>query len=226
MISAIIDRINQHSAAWDESFRIALARREFAKLASDHPELATDKTAKQIVKGCKLPDDVISVAWHEELQDRHVAECRERSGKAAHEIERLTLQVQSVGDHLKSLKSSLVERTASLCELATIISQPLIPELPPLPNRQRELLTVDGEEWRLVPMADVLQDYPKSKAVVANKLGAITLGGWADRCAKWSQHGGHEVTLRQFAAIDEVVAAWHAENMEAEVEQGAEAVEA
>ena len=82
MTSAIIDRINQHPAAWDESFRIALARREFAKLASDHPELATDKNAKQIVKGCKLPDDVISVTWNEELQATHVSECRERSGKA------------------------------------------------------------------------------------------------------------------------------------------------
>lgn len=205
------DAINSNESSWDETYRIALARRKFAELCANHPDDVTDEDAAAIMDECNLPEECISLKWYEKLQADHVAECRKALGDGSEHIQTLRLQVQSQADRLKALKGTLEEAQERLRELSEIISHPKIPDLPPIPNRQREF-AMDGEEWRLVPMNEVLKDKPKLRAVVEKKLGNITLGAWADKCARWQEKGGHEVTIKQFEAITEEVERWHAAN--------------
>lgn len=218
----LADSINSNESSWDEGYRIALAQRRFAEACANHPEDITDDDAEMICEECGLPTDCISIEWYRALQEAHVAECRKALGEGSETIQTLRLQVQSQADKLKALKGTLEEAQERLRELSEIISHPKIPDLPPIPNRQREF-AMDGEEWRLVPMNEVLKDKPKLRAVVEKKLGNITLGAWADKCARWQEKGGHEVTIKQFEAITEEVERWHAANSdEAEESEAAE----
>ena len=48
------------------------------------------------------------------------------------------------------------------------------------PSRQREIVFADGEEWRAVPLAEVLKDDRPSKLLPMEKLGNVTLEKYAE----------------------------------------------
>lgn len=221
---AIIERINQNSASWDADFREALAKREFCKWMAigGRSKVEATQLAAAICDECRIEDGAISLEWYEKMQEEHIQECRQNQGVASQQIDHLRLQVESAGERHKALKSDLVEAQSYLQQLARAFSEPLIPDLPPAPNRQLEIV-VEGEEWRLVPLADVLSDTPKMKAVALEKLGNITLGAYADLAVKWANAGKpQKITTKQFDAIEASVQRWHEANAEDEGEDADE----
>lgn len=212
----IIERIKSNSGYWHGEYRLALAQREFCRWMAEGGRNRDEaaKLAGALCDECELEADAVTLEWYERLQEEHIRECRKNQGEAAKNIDHLRLQVEATSERAKAAKSELTEAQSYLQQLARAFSEPMVPQLPPLPDRQLQI-AMDGEEWRLVPLAEVLADSPKLKAVALEKLGNINLGAYADLAAKWVAAGKpQKITAKQFEQIESVVQAWHADNAE------------
>lgn len=213
----MIERIKSNSGYWHGEYRLALAQREFCRWMAEGGRSRDEagKLAGALCDECELEADAVTLEWYERLQEEHIRDCRKNQGDAAHRIDHLRLQVEATSERAKAAKSELTEAQSYLQQLARAFSEPLIPALPALPDRQMQI-ALDGEEWRLVPLAEVLNESPKLKAVALEKLGNINLGAYADLAKKWADAGKpQKITAKQFEQIESVVQKWHQENDEA-----------
>lgn len=212
----MIERIKSNSGYWHGEYRLALAQREFCRWMAEGGRSRDEagKLAGALCDECELEADAVTLEWYERLQEEHIRECRKNQGDAEQKIDHLRLQVESTSEKAKAAKSELTEAQSYLQQLARAFSEPMVPQLPPLPDRQLQI-AMDGEEWRLVPLAEVLNESPKLKAVALEKLGNINLGAYADLAKKWADAGKpQKITTKQFEQIEAVVQAWHADNAE------------
>ena len=213
----IVERIKSNSGYWNGEYRLALAQREFCRWMAEGGRSRDEagKLAGALCDECELEADAVTLEWYERLQEEHIRDCRKNQGEAAQKIDHLRLQVEATSEKAKAAKSELTEAQSYLQQLARAFSEPMVPALPALPDRQMQI-AMDGEEWRLVPLAEVLNESPKLKAVALEKLGNINLGAYADLAKKWANAGKpSKITAKQFEQIEAVVQAWHQENGEA-----------
>lgn len=212
----IVERIKGNSGYWNAEYRLALVQREFCRWMAEGGRSRDEASlfAGALCDGCELEADAVTLEWYERLQEDHIRECRKNQGEAAQKIDHLRLLFVATSEKAKAAKSELTEAQSYLQQLARAFSEPLIPQLPPLPDRQQRL-AIDGEEWRLVPLAEVLASDAKLKALSLDRLGNITLGDYAEKAAQWAAAGKpQKITAKQFGQIEAVVQAWHAANGE------------
>lgn len=206
----VVDRIKASPGAWEPAFREAMARREFALIASASlGDESLDALGLMIANECDF-DEPITWAWYDAEQRRHIDDIVVKLGAVKDETDRLKLQVEAMSDSLKGAKGNLAERQDYMGQLARAISQPYIPPMPPLPERQQPLFP-DGEEWRAVPLGTVLADLPALQAVALSKIGNVSLGEYADfAAARASGKGPKKISDKQAVKIEEAVQKWHA----------------
>ena len=147
----------------------------------------------------------------------------EAQQETCQEIEQAKESLEAANDRKKACQSAIDEWHSRLRNLAKELKKPYVYPLPPAPSRQRELPLGDGEEWRLVPLSEVLKDEVAIKATVLEKLGNITLGKYAEEAQKFGLGDKpKKLTRKQWDKVEAIVQRWHEEQHEDEEDEGDE----
>ncbi len=216
----LLKKVRVHEGSFDEDFRLALAQHYFARWLGDprEPGLADDVAVIMRAElGCR--DDELSVDWWTANSKDHQAELIDRQELMVNEIDDNKTKLESHQEIVKSLKASIDEDHTGLRQLARALKSPWVPQLPMTPSRQRGFVFADGEEWRAVPLAEVLKDDAALKAIAMEKLGNVTLEKYAE-LAERHGHGDKpkKLTRKQWDKIEERVQAFHFDNAFASAE--------
>ena len=168
-------------------------------------------------------DDELSVEWYENESTTRTLELIEAQQETCQEIEQAKESLEAANDRKKACQSAIDEWHSRLRNLAKELKKPYVYPLPPDPSRQRELPLGDGEEWRLVPLSEVLKDEVAIKATVLEKLGNITLGKYAEEAQKFGLGDKpKKLTRKQWDKVEAIVQRWHEEQHEDEEDEGDE----
>lgn len=212
----LIKRVEARDGAWDEEYRAALAKHFYCQwMGEPRDVMLATQVGTEICKKFEIPYDECGYHWWEQASDERTSELIAAQGTLVNEIDEAKNRLESLQESVKSAKAQIDEGHTRLRTLARELEKPYSYPLPPVPNRQRELPLADGEEWRTVPLADVLEDDIALKSVVMNKLGHITLGEYA----KLAQDLGvgdkpKKLTRKQWDRVEEIVQDWHASQAE------------
>lgn len=210
----LLKKVREHEGSFDEDFRLALAQNYFARWLGDprEPGLAEDVAVIMRAEiGCR--DDELSLDWWVANSEDHQAELIDQQEGIVNEIDENKAKLESHQEIVKSLKASIDEDHTRLRQLARALKSPWVPQLPATPSRQREIVFADGEEWRAVPLAEVLKDDPSLKSVAMEKLGNVTLEKYAEL---HERHGNRDkpqkLTRKQWDKIEALVQDFHEVN--------------
>lgn len=210
----LLKKVRDHEGSFDEDFRLALAQHCFARWLGDprEPGLADDVAVIMRAEiGCR--DDELSVDWWTANSDDHQSELIDQQEGIVNEIDENKAKLESHQEIVKSLKASIDEDHTRLRQLARSLKSPWVPQLPITPSRQREIVFADGEEWRAVPLAEVLKDDAALKAIAMEKLGNVTLEKYAELAERHGQGDKpKKLTRKQWDKIEAHVQAFHAAN--------------
>ena len=213
-------KIYEHEGAFDESFRLCLAQRLYAQWMGDAREWMLAVDVAMLLRaeiGCR--DDELSVDWWTANSEDHQSELIDQQESIVNEIDENKAKLESHQEIVKSLKASIDEDHTRLRQLARALKSPWVPQLPMTPSRQREIVFADGEEWRAVPLAEVLKDDPSLKSVAMENLGNVTLEKYAELAERHGQGDKpKKLTRKQWDKIEERVQAFHFDNAAASAE--------
>ncbi len=212
----LIDRVQARDGAWDQDYRAALAKHFFCQwMGEDRDVMLATQVGTELCKEFDIPYDEIGYHWWEAASDERTSELIAAQGTLVSEIDEAKSKLEGLQESVKSAKAQIDEGHTRLRTLARELEKPYSYPLPPVPNRQRELPLADGEEWRTVPLADVLADDIALKSVVINKLGNITLGEY---CKAAEEYGAGDttkkLTRKQWDRVEEIVQDWHTSQAE------------
>lgn len=204
-------RIREHEGAFDDAFRLLLAQRVYAQWMSETraTELAIE-VGEMIQSEMKLSQDDIGYDWYIDQSEREKSAVIDQQEALVNEIDDHKQSLESHQEIVKTLKASIDEGHTRLRSLARQLKTPWVPSLPPAPSRQREIAFADGEEWRAVPLADVLADDVSLRAIVGEKLGAITLDQYTQEAVRFGQGDKtKKLTRKQWDRVEAAVQAFH-----------------
>lgn len=211
----LIKAIKTHESSWDDSYRQALARNLYCKWMGEKRE---DVVAQLVAEAINREfgfagDQEISVEWFETQATIRRDELITAQETCCNEIERSKESLETATERKKAAQAAIDEGNSRLRWLARELKKPFISELPPAPNRQRELPLGDGEEWRAVPLADVLVSDLALKATVIEKLGNINLGQYAEAARTYGMiEKPKKLTRKQWDRVEAIVQKWHEDN--------------
>ena len=225
----LVKRIKTHESSWDPAFRYSLARHEWSKwLAAGrdetmalHVELKINE-ALGYTYGSEF--EPLEYGWWVDESEQRRVELIDQQEATCNEIELAKDCLEAANERKKSAQAAIDEGNSRLRFLARELKKPFVPPLPLAPARQRELPLGDGEEWRVVPLADVLTGKDATmKAVALEKLGAVTLGQYAEMAEKWGRGDKpKKLTRKQWDRIEAIVQDWHAQRAEEAAAEDAE----
>ena len=222
----LIHQIKTHEGSFDDVFRAAMAKHVYSKyMRESAPEdTLAQLVAERINEEFELAgDDELSVEWYENESTTRTLELIEAQQETCQEIEQAKESLEAANDRKKACQSAIDEWHSRLRNLAKELKKPYVYPLPPDPSRQRELPLGDGEEWRLVPLSEVLKDEVAIKATVLEKLGNITLGKYAEEAQKFGLGDKpKKLTRKQWDKVEAIVQRWHEEQHEDEEDEGDE----
>ena len=229
VVERIVHEVNVDAHAWSADYKAALVRNKWSRWLGGRPpedvaELVTAKLNATYFVDDAAHDELSVDAWQEECDER-IEDLIEQQEKLCDEVEQSKVSLEAATERAKAAKATIEECPSRLRSVARELKKPFVYPLPAPPDRQRSLLVDDGEEWRLVKLADVLADDVSLRAVAENKLGDITLGEYAEEAAKFGVGDKpKKLTRKQWDAIEERVQEWHA-NQGQEGDDGDEADE-
>lgn len=229
VVERIVHEVNGDAHAWSADYKAALVRNKWSRWLGGKPpedvaELVTAKLNATYFADDAAHDELSVDAWQEECDER-IDDLIEQQEKLCNQIDLAKQSYESATERAKSAKAEKEECHSRLQSVARELKKPFVYALPAPPDRQRSLLVDDGEEWRLVKLADVLADEPALKAVALQKLGDLNLGDFAEESAKWATvEKPKKLTRKQWDDIGEIVQEWHA-NQGQEGDDGDEADE-
>jgi hypothetical protein len=155
-------------------------------------------------------DDEITVEWCDDQAESRRNELIESQDACCNEIEEEKASLEAATERAKSAKASIEEAHSRLRFLSRELRKPFVFPLPTPPSRQRELPLGDGEEWRAVPLSDVLASDVALKSVAVEKLGNINLGQYAEAAASFGAGDKpKKLTRKQWDRIEAIVQEWH-----------------
>lgn len=217
----LIKQVESRNGAWDQEYREALAKHFYCQwmgCGEREISLATQVGARLCEK-FEIHVDDLGYYWWEHASKARTAELIVAQGEQVSEIDEAKNRLESLQESVKSAKAQIDEGHTRLRTLARELEKPYSYPLPPVPNRQRELPLADGEEWRTVPLADVLENDIALKSVVMNKLGNITLGEYTEAIQAYGMGDKpKKLTRKQWDRVEEIVQDWHASQAEEDVE--------
>lgn len=212
--------IDSNEHCWDAAYRLAYARNQFSIWFGQGRDAAL---AVAVANGLNAmlelsdPADVLSTAWYVESHLKRRNELIELQTLVCDDIDAAKARLEAATEAKKSSQATIDESTSRLRNLSRQLNAPYVHPLPPPPQRQQELPIIDGEEWRAVPMSEVLKGDIGLKSVVAEKLGEINLGQYCDMALKFGQgEKPKKLTRKQWDRVEELVQAFHASNKKAE----------
>ena len=218
----LITAIRSNEGSFDDVFRASLAKHLFSRyMRDDAPE---DTLAQLVAERINEEFDFtgeaeLSVEWYETESDARTIGLIESQQETCQEIEQAKESLEAANDRKKACQSAIDEGRSRLRNLAKELKKPYVYPLPPAPSRQWELPLGDGEEWRLVPLAEVLKDEAALKATVLEKLGNITLGKYAEEAQKFGLGDKpKKLTRKQWDKVEAIVQRWHEEQKDDEDE--------
>lgn len=216
----LLKEVRDHEGSFDEDFRLSLAQHCYARWLGDprEPGLANDVAVIMRAEiGCR--DDELSPDWWTANSEDHQSELIDQQESIVNEIDENKAKLESHQEIVKSLKASIDKDHTRLRQLARALKSPWVPQLPMTPSRQREFVFADGEEWRAVPLAEVLKDDPSLKSVAMENLGNVTLEKYAELAERHGQGDKpKKLTRKQWDKIEERVQAFHFDNAAASAE--------
>lgn len=209
----LVKSIKLHEASWDDAFRNGLARNKWSQwmsaerdegLASQVCTLVNEELGESI-------DEPLSLEWYDAESTARRSELIAAQEACCDEIEQAKASLEAANERKKAAQASVDEGNSRLRYLARELNKPFIYQLPPEPSRQMELQLNDGEEWRAVPLAEVLSGDVTLRAVAVEKLGNITLGQYVEAVAKFGTGDKpKKLTRKQWDRVEEAVQEWHA----------------
>ena len=208
----IIKAIKSHESSWDEAFRLALIRNQFCKwIGAGRDSELVDQVAAAINAEFKLPDDeCVDATWYETLAEERREELIVSQDACCDEIEANKGSLEAATERAKSAKAAIEEGHSRLRFLSRELRKPYVFPLPSAPSRQRELPMADGEEWRAVPLAEVLAGDVVLRAIAGEKLGQINLGQYCAAIAEFGEGDKpKKLTRKQWDRIEAIVQEWH-----------------
>lgn len=219
----LITAIRSNEGTFDDVFRASIAKHLFSKyMRDDAPE---DTLAQLVAERINEEFDFtgeaeLSVEWYETESDARMVGLIESQQETCQEIDQAKESLEAANDRKKACQSAIDEGHSRLRNLAKELKKPYVYPLPPAPSRQRELPLGDGEEWRLVPLSEVLKDEAALKATVLEKLGNITLGKYAEEAQKFGLGDKpKKLTRKQWDKVEAIVQRWHEEQKDEEDEE-------
>lgn len=210
----LIKEIKEHPSSWDDAYRAALAKNLFCKFVHDAAleDVLCQLVAERINAEFRFEgDDELSIEWYQEEDEKRRNELIFAQDACCNEIEQSKESLEQATERSKAAKAAIDEGNSRLRFLARELKRPFVSPLAPAPSRQRELPIGDGEEWRAVPLAEVLAGDMALKAAVLEKLGNINLGKYAEEAQK-SGVGDKpkKLTRKQWDRVEALVQEWHA----------------
>lgn len=214
IVKRIVDAVDADANCWNAEFKVAKLKHEWSKWIATDPggEEAVVVTSKLNIEfGNDDTGPVLSlVEWREDNEQRR-EDLIDQQERLCDEIDEAKARHESANEQVKAAKARVDECHSRLRSVARELRKPFVYTLPQAPDRQRSFID-DGEEWRLVKLADVLNDNAALKAVALQKLGDITLGEFAEEAAKWATvDKPKKLTRKQWDDIGEIVQEWHAQ---------------
>lgn len=205
-------RIREHEGSFDDAFRLLLTQRVYAQWMSEtRPTELAIEVGEMIQHEMKLSQDEVGFDWYIEQSEREKSAVIDQQESLVNEIDDHKQSLESHQEIVKTLKASIDEGHTRLRNLARQLKTPWVPSLPPTPSRQREIAFADGEEWRAVPLSEVLSEDVSLRAIVAEKLGAITLDQYAQAALKFGQGDKpKKLTRKQWDRVEAAVQEFHA----------------
>jgi hypothetical protein len=210
----LVKQIKQHESSWDESFRNALALHKWSQWlsAGRDPELVSAVTRLVNVDLGDTIREPLSPEWFDEESAARHEELIASQESCCDKIELSKASFEAANERRKAAQAAIDEGTSRLRFLARELAKPFIHQLPPQPSKQMSLPIDDGEEWRSVPLAEVLADDVALKSVAVEKLGNVTLGQYTELVAKFGMGDKpKKLTRKQWDRVEEAVQEWHAE---------------
>lgn len=214
-------RVRANDGSFDSAYCRALMRYEFTRWMSegrnrDLAEAVAGMLSDRIAS--EEDEPAITVDWYDEATENRRRELIEAQREICEDIDLEKASLESANERKKSAQAAIEEGHTRLRSLARDLAKPFIYVLPTAPERQRDLPIMDGEEWRRVPLAEVLTESVTLKTVVGEKLGKVTLGEYAELAKKFgTSEKPKKLTRKQWDQVEEAVQAWHAKNTPAEV---------
>lgn len=216
----LITAIRSNEGSFDDVFRASLAKHLYSRyMRDDAPEdTLAQLVAERINEEFEFTGEAeLSVEWYETESDARMVGLIESQQETCQEIEQAKESLEAANDRKKACQSAIDEGHSRLRNLAKELKKPYVYPLPPAPSRQRELPLGDGEEWRLVPLAEVLKDEAALKATVLEKLGNITLGKYVEEAQKFGLGDKpKKLTRKQWDKVEASVQKWHEDQAEKE----------
>lgn len=208
----LLKKVREHEGAFDHDFAIALAQRLYAQwMGTDRDGCLAVEVAEIIRKELGIVDDELSLGWYLTHCEDHQHELIDQQEALVNEIDDDKAKMESHQEIVKSLKAGIDENHTRLRQLARSLKTPWVPPLPPTPSRQREIEFADGEEWRAVPLSEVLSSDPGLKAIAMEKLGNVTLEKYCELAQKYAVGDKpKKLTRKQWDRIEEAVQDFHA----------------
>ena len=208
----LLKKVREHEGSFDTDFAIALAQRLYAQwMGTEREATLADDVAGIMRTELGIMEDGLGVDWWIANSEDHQAELIDQQEALVNEIDDDKAKLESHQEIVKSLKAGIDENHTRLRQLARSLKTPWVPPLPPPPSRQREIEFADGEEWRAVPLSEVLSSDPGLKAIAMEKLGNVTLERYCELAQKYAiGDKPKKLTRKQWDRIEEAVQDFHA----------------
>ena len=204
IVERIRKEIDAHPGAWNEEFREELTKHFWSRWLSQNPDEDTRMAVRAVV-------DYDHVFWYDEESEKSRSALIKSQAETCDEIDEAKARLETHKEQVKLAQAEIEEGQSALRRLARQLAQPWVYPLPPTPDRQMALPLGDGEEWRAVPLSEVLKDDIALQSVVREKLGAINLGQYAEQAEKFGLlDKPKKLTKRQWERVEEAVQEWHA----------------
>lgn len=211
----LIDEIKAADGAWDVDYRVALVKNKYSKWMGEAAREVGLANAVGVLLNSEFgleQADWVGVAWFEERTHTRQIDLIDQQERATNDIDEAKAALESANEAKKAAQATIDTEHSRLRNLARELKKPFVSPLPLVPSRQRELPLGDGEEWRAVPLSEVLKDDVALKSTVLEKLGDINLGQYADEAQKFGVGDKpKKLTRKQWDRVEEAVQDWHAQ---------------
>lgn len=219
----LVDEIKAADGAWDDDYIVALVKHKYSKWMGEAARDVATANAVAVLLNSELgmtQEDWVGVAWFEERTHKRRLELIDDQERATNDIDEAKAALEMANEAKKAAQATIDTEHSRLRNLARELKKPYVFPLPFTPPRQRELPLGDGEEWRAVPLSEVLKSDVALKSTALDKLGDVNLGQYADLAQKFSLGmKPQKLTRKQWDRVEALVQQWHAERTE-EVEHG------
>lgn len=211
----LIDEIKAADGTWDVDYRVAMVKHKYSKWMGEAARDVELANAVGVLLNTTFEleqADWVGVAWFEERTHTRQMELIDQQERATNDIDEAKAALESANEAKKAAQATIDTEHSRLRNLARELKKPFVSPLPLVPSRQRELPLGDGEEWRAVPLSEVLKDDVALKSVVLEKLGDVNLGQYADEALKFGVGDKpKKLTRKQWDRVEEAVQDWHAQ---------------